>query len=146
VFVSQAERYCFSYPLRFTLKPYAPAQPFLFGPALDSNPDPLAAKLSVEVLQVPAGTTLAVAADMILSQYRNLPAPAIERKPSELGGVPAELLEVVPGREGSRDVLAVHANKLYRLVFMPSLRDFPQASADVEELFAAVTGSFAFLP
>jgi hypothetical protein len=28
---------------------------------------------------------------------------------------------------------------------MPSLRDFPQAQADVEALYAAVTGSFTFL-
>ena len=53
-------------------------------------------------------------------------------------------LEAVPGREGLRDVLVVHDRMLYRLLFMPSVRDFSQAEPDVEVLFEAVTSSFSF--
>ena len=56
----------------------------------------------------------------------------------------AEVLEVVPGREGSRDVFMLHEGTLYHFMFMPSVRDFPQAKNDVEELYNAVTQSFTF--
>jgi hypothetical protein len=56
-------------------------------------------------------------------------------------------MEVVPGREGSREILALTNNgdELYRFIFTPSVRDFPHAQADVEELFSTITAHFAFL-
>jgi hypothetical protein len=68
----------------------------------------------------------------------------ITRTPIVLGGEPAEMLEVVPGREGSRDVFMLHDGTLYHFMFMPSVRDFAQAKSDVEELYNAVTQSFTF--
>jgi hypothetical protein len=44
------------------------------------------------------------------------------------------MLEVVPGREGSRDLLMLRDGTLFHLMFMPSVRDFPQAQDDVELL------------
>ena len=71
--------------------------------------------------------------------------PAITRTPIVLGGEPAEMLEVVPGREGSRDVFVLHEGALYHFMFMPSVRDFAQAKDAVEELYSAVTQSFTFM-
>jgi hypothetical protein len=82
-----------------------------------------------------------------LKQFEGMGAPAVERQEFAIGGGPAEVMEVVPGRTGSREVWALTNNgaRLYRFIFTPSVRDFPQAQADVEELFNTVTAHFAFL-
>jgi hypothetical protein len=80
-----------------------------------------------------------------LTEFAGLPTPAITRTPVTLGGEPAEQLEIVPGREGSRDVFTVRDGTLFHFMFMPSVRDFPEAAADVEDLFMTVTLSFTFL-
>jgi hypothetical protein len=82
--------------------------------------------------------------DRYVGQFAAMNVPAISRTPIVLGGEPAEMLEVVPGREGSRDVFMLHDGTLYHFLFMPSVRDFPQAKNDVEELYSAVTQSFTF--
>jgi hypothetical protein len=82
--------------------------------------------------------------DRYVKQFEGMNVPAITRTPIVLGGEPAEMLEVVPGREGSRDVFLLHDGTLYHFMFMPSVRDFPLAKNDVEELYNAVTQSFSF--
>jgi len=144
-YIDPENRYCFAYPPEFSAGEFSPGQPGIFGPALDQSIEPLAAMLGIEADPVSTGSDLSELTDAFLSEYANLAAPPITRTSFELGGEPAELLEVVPGREGSRDVLVLHNSVLYRLLFMPSVRDFPQAESDVEALFDAVTTSFAFL-
>ncbi len=143
--VSVKDGYCFAYPAFFRPGEFSAGQPGVFGPPLDESPESLQAKLAIEVKPVPEGSGLTDVVDALIMEFAALPLPAITRVPFELGGEPAQLLEVVPGREGSRDVLAIHDDTLYRLLFMPSTRDFPEAQPDVEALFEAVTASFAFL-
>ena len=139
------QHYCFLFPARFKTAEAGPTEPVLYGPDLDQSVEPLRATLLVEV-ETPAGDeTLAQHVDTYVGQFEGLNVPAITRQPITLGGVPAELLEVVPGREGSRDIFALNDGTLYHLMFMPSVRDFPQAKADVEALYEALTGSFTFL-
>jgi hypothetical protein len=64
----------------------------------------------------------------------------------QIGGEPAEFLEGVPGDQGSRDILVKHADRLYRLSFVPSTEINPQAANELEALFLVVTTSFSFLP
>ena len=82
--------------------------------------------------------------DRYVGQFAGMDIPAITRIPIVLGGEPAEMLEVVPGREGSRDVFMLHDGTFYHFMFMPSVRDFAQAKNDVEELYSAVMQSFTF--
>ena len=141
-----ADRYCFAYPTRFKLEQAPTGQPILYGPALESSPDPLRASLAVEVEVAVRDKSLAQIVDGYVSQFAKLPLPPIQRTKIQLGGEPAEMLEVVPGREGSRDVFMLHDGTLFHLMFMPSVRDFPKAKADVEELYQAVVTSFSLLP
>lgn len=141
-----ADRYCFAYPVRFKLDQAPTGQPVLYGPALDSHLDPLRASLTVEVEVAARDKSLAQIVDDYVRQFASLPLPPIQRTQIQLGGEPAEMLEVVPGREGSRDVFMLHNGTLFHLMFMPSVRDFPKARADVEELYQAIVTSFSLLP
>ena len=138
--------FCFAYPARFHLGETNPTRGELFGPPLDQSADALRASLLLEVRPLTAGEGLNTVVGAYLAQFAGMGVPPIERSPMSLGGEPAEHLQVVPGREGSQDVFMVHQRTLFHLMFMPSVRDFPQARQAVEDLYLTVTSSFAFLP
>jgi hypothetical protein len=143
-YVNPFDGYCFAYPARFEFQTSATGQPQLFGPALDQNLDTLRASLLLEMEVAVQDARLSEIVDRYEQQFAGMNIPAITRTPIVLGGEPAEMLEVVPGREGSRDVFLLHDGTLYHFLFMPSVRDFPLAKNDVEELYNAVTQSFTF--
>ncbi len=144
VYTSQYDAYCFAYPQHFELEISAIGQPVVRGPALDKSPDPLRATLVIEAEVAVRDKGLAEIVDGYLSQFEGMAVPAITRTSLTLGGEPAELLEVVPGREGSQEVFALRDGELFHLMFMPSVRDFPAAQADVESLYEAVVKSWKF--
>jgi hypothetical protein len=144
MYVNAFDGYCFAYPARFELQTSPTGQPQLFGSALDQNADALRASMAVEVEVAAKDARLSEIVDRYLQQFAGMNIPAITRTPIVLGGEPAEMLEVVPGREGSRDVVLLHDGTLYHFMFMPSVRDFLLAKNDVEELYNAVTQSFSF--
>jgi hypothetical protein len=144
-YVNPYDGYCFVYPLFYELQTSPTGHPQLYGPALDQNLDALRASMALEVEVAAQGVRLSDIVDGYVQQFAGMNVPAIVRTPMVLGGEPAEMLEVVPGREGSRDVFALHQGTLYHFMFMPSVRDFPQAKDNVEELYNAVTQSFTFM-
>jgi hypothetical protein len=114
------------------------------GPALDASADPLRATLVIDA--TPAeGLDLKAVTEALLDEYEGMAGVTIRQRPFDLGGAPAVLLEGVPGRGGSRDIVAVQGDTRYRLLFMPDPAGFPLAAPDIEELFSAVTQSFTFL-
>ncbi len=147
---SDRERgFCFLYPSSFEKNAFDPGQidvvGVVAGPALDSSPDPLRATLLISVVAAP-GEDLAAAVAGLVQEFQGQPGIEIKQAPIDLAGVPAILLEGVPGRGGSRDVVAVQNGLRYRLLFMPDPQAFPKAAQDWQSLFDAVTGSFTFLP
>lgn len=142
--VSQQDRFCFTYPENFTLSQNERQQTLITGPALDASPGALRASLLIEITPAPAGKSLSQLVDDILKPFAGIKMP-IARTRINLGNEPAEILEVVPGREGSRDLLVLREGKLYRLMFMPSVRDYPKARGDVETLFRSVSSTFTWL-
>ena len=68
----------------------------------------------------------------------------VSQHPFDLGGLPAVLLEGVPGRGGSRDVVALQDGMRFRLLFMPDPEGFPAVAEDMRALFDTVTQSFTF--
>jgi hypothetical protein len=144
MYVNPFDGYCFAYPARFELQTSATGQPQLFGPALDQNLDALRASMLLEVEVAVQDAQLSEIVDRYMQQFAGMNIPAITRTPIVLGGEPAEMMEVVPGREGSRDVFLLHEGALYHFMFMPSVRDFQLAKRDVEELYSTVTQSFTF--
>jgi hypothetical protein len=145
-FYSPENGICFAYPASFTLGEMHPTRSELFGPPLDESAVALRATLLFEVQAVGAGDDLESIVDAYVDQFQGLDVPEMTRTSMLLGGEPAERLEVVPGREGSRDVFVLRDSALYHFMFMPSVTDFPQAAEEVENLFMTVTSSFTFLP
>ena len=144
-YVDTSSGFCFAYPAAFEAQVNETGNPLFVGPPLDDGVEPLRASLLVEVEVAVAGKTLTEIVDGYVSQFAETNVPAIERTPVALAGRPAELLEGVPGREGSRDILMLHEGKLFHLMFMPSVRDVPQAAADVQVLSTTVVATFALM-
>jgi len=143
VFVDQDGGYCFAYPAAFMLDGESEGVSIV-SPALDESLDPVRASLKVEVQPVPETSDLAHLVDGYLSQsgFQNLPW-TIQRTELSLGGEPAVRIEPIPGLGSSRQVLALHGNKLFTLRFHPV--DLEVGELEVEILYQTVTGSFAFL-
>jgi hypothetical protein len=139
------ERYCFAYPADFTLEEHKESGvTILYGQALDEGPDPVRVSMGVSMQRVPPGSNLARLVDDFRSQnyLQGLPWEIV-RTAHVLGGEPAESLDDLPGRLSYRQVMAIHGEILYTLIFNPS--DNPAAHADLERLFETVMGSFTFL-
>ncbi len=147
VYADRALGFCFLYPSGFEKNPYDAGQinvvGLVAGPALDSSADPLRATVLLEVIPS-ASPDLAAAVTEITREFQGQPGVTIKQQPIDLGGVPAVLLTGVPGRGGSRDVVAVQNGLRYRLLFMPEPQMFPKAAPDFQALYDAVTQSFTF--
>jgi hypothetical protein len=144
-YADTANGFCFAYPTTFEATVNEAGNPLVVGPPLDSSVEPLRASLLVEVEVAAQDKTLTEIVDGYVAQFADLDVPAIERTPIELAGQPAELLEGVPGREGSRDIFMVREGTLFHLMFMPSVRDFPQAASDVQLLATTVVATFSVM-
>jgi hypothetical protein len=141
-YVHQGASYCLRYPARFVPDESDPDRPRIVGPALDTSLQPVRAALQVEVTHLATGVTADEAVDAFVAGFAGA---SIQRRDLQVGDEPAVLLEGVPGLGGSRDVIMVRGEGLYRLLFTPSVEGFPQAGADVEDLFETVIASFTIL-
>lgn len=70
----------------------------------------------------------------------------IGRWPLTVGGEPAVVLDGVPGQELQRRVYVVHQQTLYILAFWPTRSENRAAGLQMENLYAAVTDSWAWAP
>ncbi|MCU0489055.1 MAG: hypothetical protein MUE67_08895 [Anaerolineales bacterium] len=144
-FVNPFKGYCFSYPQEYQIQAYEYENPLFLGPSYDQSIEPLQARLWIETTPLAEGVELAQAVDELIA---GLPAgtPAITRQAAVLGGMPAEILENVPGQLFSRVAVVAQNGMLYQLWFNPMDSSVPIVLPDVERLFQAVSGSFSFLP
>jgi hypothetical protein len=146
-FGDEQRGFCFRYPEKFQAvipEGTIDAVGSVVGPALDASPDPLRATLMIVAVSA-AGQDLKTATQDVLDEFKGMPGVSIRQRPFDLGGVPAVLLEGVPGRGGSRDIVAVQNGYRLRLLFMPDPSGFPQVKSDLDALFDAVTESFTFM-
>ncbi len=150
VYSDREHGFCFTYPANFEKNTFDPGQidvvGVVAGPKLDAAPDPLRATLLIEVT-LAGDRDLKAAVEMITKEFAGQAGISIRQSPFVLGGTPAVLLEGVPGRGGSRDVVALQNGFRYRLMFMPDPQQgFPQVATNLQALFDVVTTSFTFLP
>ncbi len=87
-----------------------------------------------------SGDTIA-AQDMALAAGTD-----VRRSTIMLGGEPAVVLDGMPGQDLQRRVYVVRQPTLYVLAFMPTRSQDQGVSAQMETLYAAVTGSWAWSP
>jgi hypothetical protein len=70
---------------------------------------------------------------------------SIERVDALLGGEPAVKMVGMPGQALSWQVLTVHKDLVYLLVFSPLGEEYGQAFTDMQTLYDLVLRSFTFL-
>lgn len=154
LYIDEEAGYCFQYPAEYELEAYDPSQPGYLGQVAGLTLErPLyTAGLTVDARHIAEGSALEEQVSGYVNQFSD--PSVIQRNPPQLvfgqgltlGGEPAEALEGVPGPDGSRDIFALHDDKLFHLVFTPSFENNPQAANDVEQLYLVVMSSFNFLP
>lgn len=136
--------YCLLYPAHFRVTNLYSRITNFYGPPLDQSLEPVFGALTILIEDAAGGRTLAQVVDDYLQQFGE--AVSASRAPTTLGGEPAEIVEGIPGRSGSRQVFLIHAEAVYHLSVYPVDDAFPQARPDVEAAWQALTASFTFLP
>ena len=145
-FVDPAGRYCLLYPASFHTGDLTGERANFYGPPLDNSVEPVFATLTIEVLGTDGGKPLAAVVETYL--YGTSPqgaTPALDRQPSLWGGEPAEVIYGLPGLTPSRQVIVIHGGTVYHIVLLPYDVTAPPALPDVENVWAVVSQSFAFL-
>jgi hypothetical protein len=152
-YIDRQAGYCFAFPQKFGVGDIGNGAGNVAGSPVDRSPEPLFATLAIDEVDS-NGRELAEFVDEYLSQYSDTDFD-IQRLPTALGGVEAELLEPVPGRLSSRQVIAATGSDTVDILsFAPSFREMapgtmvtPQrrAQIDADLLFEAVMASFAFI-
>ncbi len=143
-FVNPFKGYCFSYPQDFLIQAFEFERPLFLGPVVDENLEP--ARMSFWIETEPAENADLAAAVEAFINAQPVSDPAIERTTTSLAGIPAEILDNVPGQLASRVVITVQDGVIYRLWFNPADENRPELQTDLERAFTAVTGSFGWLP
>lgn len=75
-----------------------------------------------------------------------LPAGTLQQTELTVGGFPAIQLDNMPGQDINRQLFVVANGMGYRLTFMPLDPAQPEATAQMEELYALVVSSLQFTP
>jgi hypothetical protein len=69
----------------------------------------------------------------------------IPRTSIVIDGEQAIVLDNLPGQDINRQVVVVHEDRLYRMMFVPVGEDYGEVFAQTEDLYATVINSFRFL-
>ncbi len=136
--------FCFLYPDRFQMQaPETMSGVSLVGPALSEGPEPVAATLLVNTEPLAEGATLASTLDEMAANFAGV---SLTRTPATIGGQPAEIVEGLPGRFGSRIAYIPQGQTLVVLTAYPVDAALPEAMPDLEEIWESATSTFTFLP
>lgn len=138
-YVHNTDGYCLLYPANI---PNLAAQPGLLtlsGPPVAQEPEPVAARLTIQTEALAGERTLNQVVDEATSQFDN---GSLTRQPAILGGQPAQVVE---GMDDTRQLFVIHNNTLFHLTLSPVGQAFAPLAPDVETLWETATTSFAFL-
>ena len=108
----------------------------------EEHTEPVRAMLDILVEGGMEGKDLAQVVEEATREYQDLP---LARTPIALAGGPAVIVEGLPGRAGTRQVFAIHGDRLYRLIFATFDPAFPEVEGDMQELWDAGMETFVFL-
>jgi len=141
--------YCFFYPADFANENnLGHGVISIHGPQYGSGPEPDLAWLNIYA-DDPAGLTLDAyvqkrAADTLGGVPPDFP---LTQTAITLGGLPAVLVDGMPGRLASRTIFVMDGSAVFVLIFSPNESTaLPEVTADMQRLYDAVTTSWVFLP
>jgi hypothetical protein len=135
-----AQGYCLLYPTGYdAVYPNESEIALVVGGLLDVEHP----RAYIEVQKI-EGHTAQQAADELVAQIP--PEFNIERTDIVIDGEGAVMLDKLPGQDMHRQVMGVHAGRLYTLTFVPVGEDYGDIHTQMEALYAVVIDSFRFLP
>lgn len=135
--------YCMLYPDGLVRIDIPPHEVCLIpeGPAMACH----TAVALFDVTDAAGGGADQIADELIADSEAAIPGVAIRRTSSTVSGQPAVVLEGLPGVTSTRQLLMVHADRLYRLTFI--LPDADAAAVErFERLYDTVVNSFTLVP
>lgn len=139
---SEEHGYCLLYPSSYTVTQFDGGSIRIENEPV-GFPHPMPPFASVDVSDA-ADRSAEEVADEIVADFQGPAADfIIDRESITLDGEPAVMLDQVPGQELSRQVVAVHDGKLYRLTFITA-DEAMQEYEGMQELYDAVMDSFTF--
>lgn len=102
------------------------------------------ANLIIEMENANGRTPSQIADELIAEAETAGPGIEIQRTDLTVSGEQAVMLEGVPGVDASRIVVLIHADRLYRLMFVP-WDETREEFTGVENLYNTAIDSFTFL-
>lgn len=136
--VDKDRGFCLLYPDDYQVAEPSPGEVVLYAGSLMDVSRP---KVFIQVADA-AGRTAAQAADAIVAEF----GEGVERVFGvTVGYEVAERLDNVPGQDLSRQVIAVHGDRLYTFVFVPADEAQGEVYREMEALYDLVLRSFRFL-
>jgi hypothetical protein len=135
--------YCLLYPAGYKAEQPNPDETVLFSGSLQNVE---AGRATIEVSDAGGRPAPEIAGGIAREIAASLPGWGLKQNTLSLGGETAIMLDNVPGQDISRQVVLVHAGRLYRLTFVPA--DPAQAGPyqGMEKLYKTVVESFRFAP
>jgi hypothetical protein len=136
------------YPVTFQVGDVFSGRATFYGPSLSEGLEPVQATASILVEGPANGRTVTQLVDEMTAESVAAGA-TIVRTPLTFGGVPAEMVDGLPGpgsHRGTRQVYAIHNDMIYHAILGPVDAALPQAVPDVEAIWQSVAASFTFLP
>jgi hypothetical protein len=140
---NEAHGYCLLHPAAFESQQPNPDETVLFT---GSPQNVEGGRAYIEVSDAGGQPASEVAGGIVREVAANLPGWGVRRSMLELGGETAIVLDNMPGQDISRQVVAVHGGRLYRLTFVPADPAQATAYAEMEKLYKTVVDSFRFAP
>ncbi len=136
--VDQDRAFCLLYPDDYQVAEPNPDEVVLYAGSLMDVSRP---KVFIQVADA-NGRTAAQAADAIVAEFGEGVARTFG---VTVGSEVAERLDNVPGQDLSRQVIAVHGDKVYTFVFVPADEAQEEMYREMETLYDLVLRSFRFL-
>jgi hypothetical protein len=148
VYTNTQAGYCLAYPTEAAIDEQVSSQPTFLGKVANFKIERSLydVGMSIDVRHVPEGVTLEEQVNAFLQQFDGQDLSGLIRTKDQLGGEPAEVIEGLPGRQGVRELFALHAGRLYHLTVKTSSLDYQQADGDKEFLYDTLKSSLTFLP
>jgi|GEM_PF-2750953 len=130
---------CFSYPRGYTPLPESDTVEIVAPDLPDSD--------TREIFWLEISDAYDRTAEVIADQDVALAGNVdVQRWTITIGGEQAVVLEGMPGQDPQRRVYVVHQQTLYVLAFMPTLSQDKAINDQLDELYTAVTTSWAWSP
>jgi len=138
--VHDTHGYCLLYPEEHTAEQVSDEETVFYIGSILNAQDP---RLHVQVTDAAGRSAHEVAEEIREEALAAVPDMDIPLEETTLDGEPAAVVDGPPGQEITRQLVAVHDDRLYSLVFMPA-DEAREGYGGMQALYELVTGSFRF--